>query len=400
MPRVNSGPVNSHRPPLHRNQPRNQQNSPHTKGLKSDSDSIRNSPRNLPPRMRRARVIKKSYGELWQGDVQQFQKTVEQLTTLEMAAFARQIPKDVALNQPKKLQLFYQQVSAQIKKDKTGMGVEWLADCYKPLADGVYFNLNLTNTVFAGFEHFWNQSPPSHREVERMMEVSASVLASGCWHGFIARIVQDFCGRISTVDERNFILILSGLRTSVMLHSALLEGNRVHEEVEQNLKLLLMQVQSFLESSEPELSYVEKTQLQWLEGYGRSVLNMHDLQLQGSMADTSKSIISQLHRNVAKGLRGRLPHLNIEVEKVLPNNGLSVDLFVEPNVVIEVDGWPYHYSEKLRLTDQDRPETRVNGKTLLKRTILKRSGYCVVSVAHGDDETLNNVARQVAKLTQ
>ena len=330
----------------------------------------------------------------------------------ELAKLGAHAPDAVKQAYSEKLQAYYSIVLQKIKEDDKGITPEWLKSMLIPIKRSHYQSCELFSAVSNWINRNINNINKT-TEICDLAKIMEILTYSNSFLKCLPGILKKYTDALTEFNKEHLTTFTNIIMSATILHANLEKVDDALEQVENDLRRLLQRLHSFCADEKPSLNNWEKHSLHHLFNYAHYVLDMKDQIPAPHWPEDHKEEIysSQFQTDVQEKLDFALsPQLPLKAfskaflkaEYKLEKTEFTIDLFCEPDIVIEVDGSP-HYSESLLLNEDEsaigKSKSLLKGKTIAKKHLLTCAGYKVINISDQKDDTIKEAASEIRKAT-
>ena len=345
-----------------------------------------------------------NHPDFWYYSDKTFTDWLPEMTLRELAQVARMTSDDGHINNnltafKSKLCAFYREIYHRLEKLPANLSLEWFKEIMKPVQQGAYFNDPLMARICQQVNRRFtiDHGLPIATTIT-VVKIILPMILGGYYEPFFLELAEHYIRNIRSIRIQSFNNILSFVRALCALHASTHFG-------ENDRSRLVHLLDAALQYINGQAKYAAMTKTMtfmhcWCNMYGHYVLNLPTPL--PPLPKQHHGVSSLFHNTVEKELKRRLPHIQLQKEVVLPRLNISVDLFLAPNIIIEVDGHFAHHSLELVLDNAAQTDEyqkfRERGRTIIKRKILQHAGYVVFNVIDLKKDTLSTLIPQLQGL--
>ena len=345
--------------------------------------------------------------EFWHESDESFNSKLPQMTLRELAQLGRMAAEDESFidegstNLDAKLCAYYSEIYRRLEHPTAEMSLDWLNEVLKATKKGTYYNNALMRRVCDHIKRLVDlDSPISITTAMAVLGIASPMILSGFYDPIFIKAAGHYAKNLHYIKISNMNSALSNVRALCILHA--MSAEQTGEE----LDALSEHIECLINRLDDRAYRMKMTQTMdsmqyWINLYGYHVLNL-DIPIPHLRFRELKGNISPFQERVERELLALSPNLPLQREVTLHRTRLSADLFLRPDIVIEVDGHSAHSSKELLLKgvtglgQSNHPgANRENGKTIIKRRILEGAGYTVFNVTDCKPQTIQDLDQKL-----
>ncbi|MCL6270403.1 endonuclease domain-containing protein [Sansalvadorimonas sp. 2012CJ34-2] len=354
------------------------------------------------PTVAGTKSLSQNYSRLWGLSDEDFLSTIKGFNVKQLGLLGECFPDDRKDDvSAEKIQAFCRVVVEDVLKKKSDVNERWLYQIIQPMKRSRFYNDDLSIHIGKAIRSILDTKSERKIDTLYLMRILECIAQSSTYVECMPDIISCYLKSGFRVTPKNLTGVLKNIRSVMMLHAHMVAFGKHAYRIEIELKQLIAIIETYIQEQKPALDTINGSMLHWIRLYGNHVLGMKHLSTDFDGVPPSPDS-SSLHKEVQRKLKAHLPETRFIREKRLGNTEIFVDLFCEPNVVIEVDGKQYHHMDFLPLRGSIPPRygmySRQDGKTWMKKVLMRSAGYEVINITSSRDSVIEGAVGKIEPL--